>query len=505
MKSVWRALIWKEWHEHKWKLVALTAVLISPLILTLLSDEPNGLYSICTATIWFAVPILSLFVGASAAAGENSQRTLHFLQSLPEPMHNAATIRIISSVLTVCIPIILQLSFVYAVELIATLHAPNIKQGMVLDRIFFANDGSDWYFERFFLGLSAASSIVIWVAAVGVNRSDEVRAGALGILAIVVYSFILVVFAWKFIDFHVPKAAFPSWFKTLGAIGPCGPIVLTWMEHPGAPRLPDLTSSWRILLVSGLSHATLACWFIAKFGRVSSPLRPSERVAPTVANDWLAPPRGSKIRALIWKQLRESGPLALVAMCLIFAMSMIITLIEAVNETFLKNWFAFTFGTWVALGFFVAIVAGIGVFIEEVRPGIEDFWRSRPIHRDQWFYVKFGFGIGITILAMSIPLLVVFILAIREGYHSPMDPDFHAGIVILLQATVFAVASLAMLLVRQAIYSAVLAISVVAVLPFLMEYFGLEENGFGIYLLGITLLATLLAWLAVRYDWSLRR
>ena len=522
MKSVWQALIWKEWHEHKWKLAALTVILISLPATMLLSDYPSSIFLAITAMLWLAVPVLSVFIGARAAAGENSERTMQFLQSMPTSMPRAALVKLVFAILTVCISVACVIAFAGAVTIVGMKLNPTFERGIVEDRIIF-NLGTNWFLSRFLLGSVAGTSLVIWVAAVGVNRSDEVRAGALGILAIVSYSFLLVVLAWKFIDFSsLPFSGFPAWFKTLAAIGPCGPVVLMWLENPDAMIRTTPPLQWPIPLASLAFHTLLAAYFIAKFGRVSQALRPSERTASVVVGDWLAPPRRTRFGALVWKQFRESGPLALIALCMIFAMWLImVTLIvykaysegatwadvSPHREGLIKEWFEYTVAVWIFLGFFVAIVAGIGVFLEELRPGMDSFWRSRPINRDLWFWTKFGFGMAITLLALLIPVLIALALVSdRDIDVFAPNRDLAGGVLVFaIQATVFATAALAMVLVRQAIYAAVLAIAIAPGFAVLGEYYEWNVPEIAICFAVNALLATLLAWLAVRYDWSLRR
>ena len=40
------------------------------------------------------------------------------------------------------------------------------------------------------------------------------------------------------------------------------------------------------------------------------------------------------------------------------------------------------------LGFFIVIVAGIGVLLDDLKPGLHTFWRSRPINPDLWFWAE---------------------------------------------------------------------------------------------------------------------
>jgi ABC-type transport system involved in multi-copper enzyme maturation permease subunit len=89
MRTVWQSLIWKEWHEHKWKLVSLTAILWSIAALGLFDPERGTLVGIHAALVMAIVP-LAIFIGLGVAAGEQSRGTLTFLQALPVPMWRVA-------------------------------------------------------------------------------------------------------------------------------------------------------------------------------------------------------------------------------------------------------------------------------------------------------------------------------------------------------------------------------------------------------------------------------
>ncbi len=39
MRTVWQSLVWKEWHEHKWQLAALAAVLSSIAMAAILLES----------------------------------------------------------------------------------------------------------------------------------------------------------------------------------------------------------------------------------------------------------------------------------------------------------------------------------------------------------------------------------------------------------------------------------------------------------------------------------
>ena len=43
-----------------------------------------------------------------------------------------------------------------------------------------------------------------------------------------------------------------------------------------------------------------------------------------------------------------------------------------------------------SIGLAVAMIVGIGVFLYDVGPGLSSFWRSRPINPNLWFWIKFS-------------------------------------------------------------------------------------------------------------------
>ena len=68
MRTIWHSLAWKEWHEHKWKLVAITAVLwgVGALIWVAGRSAMRSRGS-CVLVTMCMVP-LAVFVGLGAAA-----------------------------------------------------------------------------------------------------------------------------------------------------------------------------------------------------------------------------------------------------------------------------------------------------------------------------------------------------------------------------------------------------------------------------------------------------
>ena len=60
------------------------------------------------------------------------------------------------------------------------------------------------------------------------------------------------------------------------------------------------------------------------------------------------------------------------------------------------------------VGFLVTVVAGQGVFLEDLKPKVSLFWRSRPINTTQWFFVKFFTGLTVLVVTFGALLLVAY-------------------------------------------------------------------------------------------------
>ena len=96
MRTIWHSLAWKEWHEHKWKLASITAILwgVAALVLWFGDMARHVRAGDCIGDRMCIIP-LSVFVGLGAAANERSRNTLPFLQALPVPMWRAAIAKLV--------------------------------------------------------------------------------------------------------------------------------------------------------------------------------------------------------------------------------------------------------------------------------------------------------------------------------------------------------------------------------------------------------------------------
>jgi hypothetical protein len=229
----------------------------------------------------------------------------------------------------------------------------------------------------------------------------------------------------------------------------------------------------------------------------------------------LAPPRRSPATALLWKQWRESFPLATLGAGAVLAISVILWL--ALNP---RDWSGESTGlvrisgaVWIMTGALVALVAGIGLFLEDLRPDVHEFWRSRPIGPDQWFLLKFIPGLLLTIVTLALPMAVVVALALllAPGGSVP-KADLEQGRAIIVQAligqaAIYCLAAAIMAIVRRPVMTAVVTIitAIGVMIAFESDSSHGEPpiNGF-MLLCGIAAAVSMLvAWLAsTTYDGS---
>lgn len=501
MVGVWRSLLWKEWREQRWKAIALLAAAGVALATTFLQvtfrQEMLGrgtwaaIGALATFSL-FSFPAASLFIGAGIAAGEQSQRTLGFLQGLPVSSRRSAIAKLLVGLASLWFPICLV-----AVAL-PLLDLRPFNDG-------FADPLATFLYVGFLYG-AACSSLLLWVAAVGVRLSNEVMAGAVGFLVIAV--------AWAlffvFLDTGGPYVSSAFEEVIIGCLpgGVWHLAVREFSESYGISFLPGLASA------AVFSNGVMAAAYILQFGRTASKRQQAD-VESTKRKEarWLAPPWRSTWTAILWKQLRESLPLALLGAGAVTSISFLIAAASRRSFKGLLNehLVQMIIPVWIAVGSLVAIVAGIGLWMEDVRPGLNYFWRSRPIPPNQWFFVKTAISVLLTLIALALPTVMVLLLVFRieetPAYLTRALGEWHSVVAIglLVQWACFCVAAALMAIIRRPMVAALCAVAVGGIFSFAMSLLGLGVVGSGVLIAAISLNALAACWLSIRHDWEFGR
>ncbi|MCG8450467.1 MAG: hypothetical protein MI725_12935 [Pirellulales bacterium] len=504
MRSIWQSLLWKEWHEHKWKLLGLLILMSAAVGIMFWQHSPTGIaYAlpmvVYSTTIFYGI-LAGIFLGMFTAAGENSRGTMRFLQSLPVASQKPAWIRLIVSWIVVVLPIFLFVGFahfcLYWHELgqysLDVLTNTRFKMGL-----FTSLSSISWPLAMGMNGALVAMSLLLWMAATGANRSNEIRAGAIGFLSLAVVWFCLVLLLNRAERFNLT--------------GLESVVVLFVAAAPGSAGLLDRSSfsvNFLVLIMAAiLGHVGVFGWYLRRYGRKTvRPARTLGGSTKAAKNDWIAPPRRSQLTAIAWKQLSETGPLALIAAAAVIGISGFVSWVDAETENGLRSDFAELLGpVTLSVGFMVTIVAGMGVFVEDVKPQVAIFWRSRPVNTTHWFLVKFFTGLAV--LAVTFGALFLLANGLTDGqFDGQFIVQEHLGKQVTLMALVYVLLyTLSMLsycLGRQPMIAAVIAIGSFWCGAFLIGKLALDWPLVLWLLLVTQVAATALAWLAVRNNWG---
>jgi hypothetical protein len=290
-----------------------------------------------------------------------------------------------------------------------------------------------------------------------------------------------------------------STLQVAASAAPGGPMV--WhLETPG----PTFDRSTPI--ISFISLAGVAACFLLRFGRSSLGTGRGGLLSSSASVGKLKPAFRSQLSALAWKQMRETGPLAILALAAVLAMSAVGYLVVE------REWKSFS-GIFVSVGagmtFLVVIVAGIGVFLEDFQPNVSHFWRSRPTNPWHWFGVKYVSGMLVLVTILGIPLLLAAYAYWGSVDHLRDRREFLFGTLFISWYFVMAysLAMTAHCLLRQPLYAAILTVLAIwlgsATFVWVLEepHWTVEVGAMLLSLAG----TITLGWLAVRNDWGWKR
>lgn len=495
MNGVWRSLLWKEWREQRFKLLAITFFTAAMGWLPMLFSQQRELAQALISFGFFGLISLGLFVGASLAASEQSQRTVGFLQSLPYSTRRIALAKLVVAALTVAAPGVALFGVISIWETLeyipGDVGVPTVAFVVIV-----------W----------AAYSFAIWVAAIAVNLADEVRAGAVGFLAIALFwgVFAVAVDQWLPVSEAVLQA--------LAALGPGGPLLIFIEIIEAAKRelasLPPRPVG-SLIVSAGISTLAMTLLYVWRFGRVAPAQRKSvESTAKSVVPAWLAPPMRRPWNAILWKQCCESLPLSLLGAGAIFCLSLIGYFANRHSQSgvYASSLLTISIPIWIMLGGLVSIVSGIGLWLDDLRPQLHTFWRSRAIATGQWFALKFATSAIITVVTLALPSLLIYGLLTVFG-EGPLGnlyggDDWRMPVLLALvsQFGFFCVAAAFMAATRRPMVSALLTIFTAAGVAFcVIGPLRPSAAEVAAVISAISALATVAGWLCIRNDWAIGR
>jgi len=528
MNTPLKALLWKEWQEQKWKLAALTGVLLAFLFLAIESGRSKleraeihidvtqahlDQYFIAEVFRFSNLVLIgygilaSMLLAMSVAGKENGRRTMRFLKSLPVPMWQAATVKLLMGFVVMAIPAISYLAGVWVV--VNLVENPEVLESATQQ--FFRQTGrtggfESWFIERLVSVILGAASLLLWVTAGGTNRSDEVSSLAVGFLAVAVT---WMAFGWLVYlgERHEIKGLLFAATSIFAAL----PGALAFVPGAGGsnhPAFDNHGSAWPfVVIVSGIvGHSAVLLWYLRRYGR-AVPHFPQLSISEWSLVPWRrfsTGPCRTQFGAIAWKQFRETGPLALSSVLIIICSVQFIYWFRSELWQF-RDIAAFLGLLALIVGYLVTVVSGLGVLLEDHKPKVNAFWRSRPVNVNIWFSVQYL--TGLLVIAMTFGPVLFFAYRWQDWHVSHEVVRAHVLALILLYS--LSLASCAY--IRQPILAILLSFAVL-----LAGWFGYallaqkldglrNEESLVATVLGALALTVTLAYLAVKHDWGWKR
>lgn len=489
--ATWRALLWKEFHEHKWKSIALFAIVISIPTYSLLFAQETFFGTYAGAIVIYTA-IAGIFLAMHTVAHEKSQGTLAFLQGLPGRAQEVAVAKLIAAIVCVCIPIITMAAGYSLVIWLTNMEFPHVIP-LPTEPIV------PWMLSVAGFGCVCSVGVYIWTVFLARRSQTELQVGRTGVLALAIWSAVVI----GVNSIQADISALPAAIARLwDAIGP------PYNDLFGAIS-GDMTAYtfgvWSIL-IRLITFAFLAGYFVKDFGRLSTVVdQPRRSLSDTTA--WLGAPRKSAVLAIAWKQFREAAPFVLSATAIVLVLSVIVGLGSSTHPGMVVRTISSSLiGFTIIGGFVLAVLLGVGTFCNDMRRPLRSFWQAQPINPDLWFWMKFLTGAAAVVAGLLLPVVVAAFLG---------GLVFADGIVmsgVLLLGIAYASAVLMMCVVRQPIYAGILATPLTIGVGMLFSpshltmRFGFDAADalqISVASHSAMLVACIIvSWLSVRYDWG---
>ena len=356
------ALLWREYRELRWSVLAAIGILLAWPLLSLCrgawlpaADQVCGLLLVSPI-------LLGLFFGMRAAAGERDGHTAAFVTALPVHPATLGGVRIAATAAAVLLPL---LCLGALTPMLPTIPRPDawgrvVRWSSVTGR------------EMVWLSAATGLHLAFTIAACGAGARTEARAAARGLAVIggiVCLSLLLPSrLTADRLQIFLAHLATP----------------LCSLERPVSP------GSMLVLL------AVLAVAFAYRYRFAVGTLAGADG---RQARAWMPASLRSGSAALALKALGEQWlPLAAAGLAALPAA-------RAVNLWSVPGFFpggATLDSAIMTFGAIAALSLGIASFAADLDPRINLFWRSRPISPSRWFWTKYAAAVA--------PLVVVFLL-----------------------------------------------------------------------------------------------
>ncbi len=454
--NIWRTLLWKEAHEHKWKLFALCSIVLTILIAGSIGNKREG-FEVALGLIVYGFALMGpIFVAMNIGSGERSDRSIAFVNALPIPAWKSGAARILAGWLVLTLPFIAVAGFcLFRITLNGDSQDRYIIQ--LADRL-----GTSTYFAVLAMITAAIgwnTNMYSWNLFATANQKTELRAGLGGLVVTVALCFTA---SWTLAQHETPgnhpMLEGVNWIlmAASGAHWISGTLAT---HHFETAYVFYAVFMFNVAVISLL--LTIAVWKYGQQPIFRFNLSRGASSRQVVSCSKLKQPPASTRSALLWMQYRQSAPIATCGLVIMLLLAGIQHSGDRVS--ILKD-------LGPLIGSILALVIGIGAFVQQLEPELHTFWRSRPISPKQWFWLKYVAGALVLVGCYDVPLFLVELAAgtrpaqiMETMITAPLYLIIYSlsemAFPILLHLFVYSLAVLAACGIRQPLYSAILAAS----------------------------------------------
>lgn len=415
MSPEFRSLLSKEWSERRRMFQLGTTMFLIFLgynIAYQLEYQTRALVAAFHSTALIFGCISAILLAMSTVSGEYSQRTIKFSQSLPVRLSTVAWVRLLGAWGSLLIPILvgatvitLLLAFGIVDQAGLRTEAMRLPDRPSLSRL----EAVGFLWTVTVVAITLVLHFVTLLSLLGTRCRSEGSVGLLGAIGF------LGVLALTPIRPSLERLGLFLIADWIGALLPQSMAINWGYQEIDGSTYTDLELAPLILgpvLINLFITLLLAGGFTRLYGHRSE----SVDLANNRGSRWipriklpglmsrLAIQFPNRLTSLIWLDARQSVPLSLAGLL----MAILITLVgmgefqEQGNTSFFTRLAGeLPSNTWFVGGLWGVIVA-VAIFSPELKPGLEQFWRSRPIKPGSWFWTKFVVGLLAVIITLDL-------------------------------------------------------------------------------------------------------
>ncbi len=460
MNSLW----WKQWRETRGILAIFTAWM-TVAICYVIGYELGHHYRAVVGHFSGWALIYSFFAALVLATrtshGERTDGTIAFSAALPISMRRIGTVRIVSAVATLAIPVGIAagiLSIALASGLIE--QAEPRLAGAYTQLPQRGTAALPTSIEQLWsvaaIAILGGVELLLLLSLLGCYLRSQAQIGLMG--AVMALGSMIAAGALWYHDRN-PQAQL-----IYGILLPQS-LAIQWGYGDELGGYTDHELAQYRWIAMGLSLPVLAIighLFITRYGALRGSSTPVKRrrfriaLPPILARIPIRLP--GRLPAMIWLELRQSMPLAAIGVLLAVLMSIATLLIEHPHD----NSFGASLLTDLPHSMFVvamlwAIVVGSGLYSADLSSGLGAFWRSRPISPDLWFWTKFVVGLVAVVGVLDGATILISWKSPRATMTTGMSWAY-VGCIPIIHALMYALAVLGTCWFRRPVIGGIVAI-----------------------------------------------